>query len=305
MAASTWGTGALMKRKVVMSNRTKRSFFNAAILAGALALSQAATAGRVIVNNDEWTFTDYGFSQAVPSTLTFAKNLASFMNVDGGACKLLVYSSNFGLTGSSLGGALAGANCMVAYSTGTFDLATLSGFDGVLLAGLQYGYDAGILAAYIDSGHSAYIAGGTGVVDEDTMWDSFAHLYGLDFGTRYNGIVGTLGVAGADPLLAGVSELYFKNGNSVSLHGPAPNSRIIADYNGAGLIGVYDGPNQRVTLRAVPEPATIALLGAALAGLGVSRRRSMQQRDLSTPCPPTSTGPTGPERHPRLPSSFR
>ena len=63
-----------------MCNRMKTRLFNALVLAGAFALSHVASAGRVILNNDEWTFTDYGFSVAAPSTTTFAANLASFMN---------------------------------------------------------------------------------------------------------------------------------------------------------------------------------------------------------------------------------
>ena len=152
-----------------MSNRTKSNSLRTAILVGALALSQAAFAGRVVLDNDEWTFTYVGFGVASSSTTALAQNLASFMNVDGGSCNLLIYSSNFGLTQSYLNTALTGAGCSVSYSTGAFDLATLSGFDGVFLGGAQYGYDAATLTSYVNSGHSVYIAGGTGTVaHEDT-----------------------------------------------------------------------------------------------------------------------------------------
>lgn len=259
-----------------MRRRSSRILIRASLFAGALVLAQAATAGRVILNNDEWTLTDYGFGQSPASTTTYAQNLASYMNIDGGACNLLVYSNNFGLTGAQLNAALTGAGCTVTHSTGAFDLATLSGYDGVFLGANPYNYNVATLAAYVSGGHSVYIAGGTGYND-GMEWDSFTHQFGLDFAPNNNNIGGLIPIASTHPLFAGVTELYFNNGNSVSAFGNDPETQILVSLGNEGLFGVYaDQPSVISTddPNAVPEPTTLALLGIGVTALGLRRRKA-------------------------------
>ena len=256
-----------------MGSRTSGTFIRASVFAGALVLAQAASAGVVILNHDEWTLTDYGFAQAPASTTAFAQNLAAQLNSNGGPCNLLVYSDNFGLTGSSLNTAFAGAGCSVTYSTGAFNSSTLSGYDGVLLGSFQYSYNASVLASYVNAGGNVYIAGGTGTPNEDTIWDSFTHPFGLDFGPSYDGIAGLIPISSSNPLFAGVTELYFNNGNSVSLDGDNPGAQIVVSLGDNGLFGEYDTPPQRANAEAVPEPATLTLLGAGLFAIGLRRRK--------------------------------
>lgn len=259
-------------------HRVSQGFLQAALLAAILLTSSLASAGRVILNNDEWTFTELGFASAPVSTTRFAQNLAAYMNADGGACNLLVYSSNFGVTGSSFKGALNAAGCSVTYDGSAMSVASLSNYDGVLLAGNGYS-DAATLAAYVALGGSVYVAGGTGIANEDTVWDALTHPLGLDLGESYNGLYGTYAVLAADPLLDGVTELFFINGNSVALYGPGSTARIIASVDGNGILGVYDNgvllnPPVRSQVAPVPEPATLALLSLGIVALRARRGRS-------------------------------
>jgi hypothetical protein len=257
-----------------MGSRTSATLIRASVLAGALVLAQAAWGGTVILDNDEWTLSNYAFSQAPASTAAYAHNLAAALNSNGGPCNLLVYSDNFGLTGSSLNAAFGSAGCSVTYSTGAFDPGVLSAYDGVLLGSYPYNYNAAVLTSYVNAGGNVYIAAGTGTPNEGSIWDSFIHAFGLDFSQSYNGIEGLIPISSTDSLFAGVTELYFNNGNSVSLYGNDPEAQVIVSLGSDGLFGVYDGTPPRIDPRAtVPEPATLALVALGMGVVGFRRRR--------------------------------
>ena len=92
--------------------------------------AQSAFAGKIVVNHDEWTLSNTGFTQS-PGAATFTENMVDFF-AGGGSANIHAYSTNFGLTQTSLAATMSGAGHT--YTTGTgisFDATTLSGFDAI------------------------------------------------------------------------------------------------------------------------------------------------------------------------------
>ncbi len=231
------------------------------------ALPAAAAAGRIVVNHDEWTLSDSGYAAAGAANADqFAKNLAAFLAA-GPSGNILISSTNFGLTGSSLLASLAG------YSV-TYDSATpltsgfLSGFDAVFLAG-DYPTlsETAALAAYVNAGGGIYIAAGTGVggaAVEAAAWNALLNGFGLSLGPVYNGVCCVIPASYAHPIFAGVTQLFYNNGNTVSDLLPADPAQQVF---GSGLIGIYER-----STTATPAPAAIALFGLGALALGIARR---------------------------------
>jgi hypothetical protein len=129
--------------------------------------------------------------------------------------------------------------------------------------------DQTVLINYVNAGGNVYLSGGTGVggpVAEAAAWNTFLNAFGLSYAQAYNGISGSVPIASAHQVLSGVATLYQNNGNTISLFGANPNAQIIASSQGQGLYAVYEK-------RAVPEPSSLLLVGAALAGLARHRAK--------------------------------
>ncbi len=238
-----------------------------------MALHTSAMAGSIILANDEWTLSDAGFSNAGTSAENFARNVASFFT-GGGTGNFLVYSTNFGLTGSRLRQVMTDAGHGWTVSMGvTFDLATLSTYDAVFLAGNPADND--VLIDYVTAGGNVYLAGGTayGGLDssgEAAIWNVFLNHFGLGlYGTSYNSITGNIPIASSHELFDGVSVLYQRYGSTVLDTDPAdPKGQVLVSYHGNGLYAVYDDRPA-----AVPEPTLPALLLTGLIAGALKGRR--------------------------------
>lgn len=237
-----------------------RSVFAVGLMVFVSTVGTASSPARaaIVVNNDEWTLSDSGFG-AAPDAASFALNVAAFFS-GGGPGNFLVYSSNFGLTGSQLASTMTSAGHAWTVSTALpFTLATFQQYDGLFLAGSDAypnGLEAADLIAYVQGGGSLYIAAGTGnggAAAEAAAWNQVLNAFGLSFAPSYNGVAGNIAISSPHPLFAGVNALYQNNGNSIVDLEPAnPDNEVLVTFGGNGLYAVW-----------VPEPASLLLLGIA------------------------------------------
>lgn len=238
----------------------------------ALLVPATGTAGIVIVNHDEWTLSNLGVNAA-----QFGANIANYF-AGGPGGNFLIYSNDtFGLANSTLINAITSAGHTVTVNTGiTFDLPTLSAYTGIFLGGYVGSYSAAVLTDYVNNGGNVYLAGGTGsIAFEDSVWDPFLANFGFNFGFSYNGIAGTFAPTTSHPIFAGVPSLLYNNGNTVLLTGSTLDARLIAVHpvTGDGLIGIYERTGEGGGGGEIPEPSTLALVGAGLLAAGLLRRR--------------------------------
>ncbi|NLF29443.1 MAG: PEP-CTERM sorting domain-containing protein [Planctomycetes bacterium] len=239
-----------------------RTVIGTVVVAALCLTGSMATAGRIVLAEDDWTLSDTGFN-APNDPGAFAANVAAWFT-GGQAGSFLAYSNNFGLTGSLLGTAMETAGHTWTVSTaGPLDLARLTPYDGVFLSvAYTTGVDIAALQQYVDGGGAVYLYAGAGSV---AMWNDFLLPYGLAYATGYNPLVGNRPIDSDHPLFAGVDSLYDYNGNDVYDLDPAdPANEILVTSQGRGLYAVYDS--------SVPEPATAALLVIGAAVLARKRR---------------------------------
>ncbi len=247
----------------------------AAAAAGVGAMLGAAFAGNIVVNNDEWTWSDTGFMTAGDvSTANFAINVAEFIAGPGGT--IHAYTNNFGFSQSKLATTLTDAG--FTYSTGNgfaFTEANLAGYDAIFLGGYYLSAtEIAVLQSFIADGGGVYLAGGTaaggGAAGEAAAWNPFLGAYGLEFETVYNGVGGNIDTSGfAHEIFDAASPLYQNNGNSIRKNGGSAEVFGNDNDQNGHLYAVVE--MEGVT---VSEPALIGLFGLGLIGLGFARRRT-------------------------------
>ncbi len=237
-----------------------------------LLITSPATAGKIVVDNDEWTLSNRGFFDPINDPGIFANNVADWFT-GGGTGVFHAYSTNFGLTEPRLALALTGGgHVFTAHPTVpyTFDLPTLQTFDGIFLAGAAPAHPGyiQILVDYVESGGNVYLAAGTGVggpVAEAARWNPFLNHFGLGLTFPYNGVQGDVFIASTHPIFENVDHLYQNNGSSVlDLRPLDPSNQVLVSASGLGLYSIYAPVSPPPE---VAEPPTALLLGIGLAVL--------------------------------------
>lgn len=269
-----------MRSRKFSSNRFVVAFAGMLVALSAFSYGGSARAGYLVVNNDEWTFSNAGFSQS-PDASVFINNITNLFTGDQPG-NFLAYSQNFGLVESNLASAVTNAGHSWNVSTAVpFNATSLANYDAVFFAGSVNGVfpNQQVIIDYLQGGGNVYIGAGTGnggSAGEAAAWNQVLGTAGLQFQSFYNGISANVAPVGPHPLLAGVSSLFFFHGNSVvDLDTTGTDGEILFEHNGNGMLalgsfGELPPPSE---FSPVPEPGTLAVIGIGLVGLGFARRR--------------------------------
>ncbi|GAB5562177.1 MAG: hypothetical protein SynsKO_38240 [Synoicihabitans sp.] len=237
---------------------------------------------QIVVNNDEWTFSDFGLDRA-PSASNFALNIADqFSGGENGS--FLVYSDDFGLVEEQLEQLMTSAgHSWEITTTLPLNLSVLKGYDGVFLNAEPV--DNQLLIEYVEAGGNVYVCGGRANGSDAEAWNTFLAHFGLGFGGT-TPIIGTIPVTVVHPLFDGVLGLYYQTGDSVILTESAGSqAMILQSENGAGLIGLWSGGVASIQLIGsalddnLPNPPQLDYQWSQLAGPSPARMVSSQTPD--------------------------
>ena len=207
-------------------------------------------AGVIIVDSDEWIFSDDGFA-AEGDGAVYTINCATYLT-GGRGTNILIYSDNFSFTGNTFQQTLIQAGYAVTQNTPLTPALTLPyllQFNAVFLGGDMLTSDELLaLEEYICAGGGVYIAAGAmaSAPQEAGLWNPLLNQFGLNISNAYNNIGGptilsvndsTL-ILGSSPIVAGVTNIEYNLGQDVSITGGNPVAQVVAFDGAHGLIGV-------------------------------------------------------------------
>lgn len=202
--------------------------------------SDVRAQGKIVVCNDQYPLSDLGGFATVPADATrLAQNVATWFT-GGAPGSFLVYSTNHGLTGTSLATVMTGGgHTWIFDSNAPFTLSHLMNYDAVFLGGEGIAPVADVLTDYVNCGRCVYLTAGCFNVAsvEAATWNPFLNAFGLSIQTNYNTLFGAYPISSTHPVLAGVILAEFRIGNDVTLTGSNPDASVYSSY-----FGFYDGP---------------------------------------------------------------
>ena len=228
---------------------------------------KADASGRIIIAFDDWILGDTAFSQA-PDTGQFVTNIAAWFT--HGQPGRFLCTANFSQdVNRKFAYAITNAGNTLTITNVPLDslsLATWLTYDALFIGNAPI--DNGMLTNYVNAGGSVYLYG-IGYGSEPGEWNTFLQPFGL----AYGGTLPNLGVIAitntVHPLFLGVTNVYYNNGEivSVTTTGDLRSQVLQFDPAGQGMFAVWDP-----TATNRPQ-LTISFTGLQLVGtVGTSNR---------------------------------